>query len=466
MFRKLTIALTPVMNKESKSQNTPESFIHEKQEIKGAKDIANEFNNYFINVGPNIAKTLGSKYNDALTYLEMSNEHTMFLRPTDSTEITKIVGNMKNKSSFGYDLISPKILKSTIKSIVTPLAHIINLSMLQGKCPSKMKIAKVIPIHKAEDTNIFKNYRPISLLPVFSKVLEKVIFKRVFDFCNKYDLLFNSQYGFRNNHSTEHALLEFQNRIGQLLSNNNKCLGVFMDLSKAFDTINHEILLKKLEHYGIRGISLNWFKSYLTDRSQFVYYNDTSSESNAITCGVSTVGGRCWSTLFATSLTLNIVVPANLALETVLLGRSASVLGIVANRAWLLLIATKWTVVTLWARVAIVHRQASWSGRSGLSLADIARGAVNALVGHVESGVESTATGETGALLVPVLGVARTVLTRWAWNFSWAAWWAVSTKLALDVLISSAWAVETWWTLLWLTGTWWAVVPWITSLWR
>ena len=183
--------------------------------------------------------------------------------------------------------------------------------------------------------------------------------------------------------------------------------------------------------------------------------------SNAITCGVSTIGGGCWSALFATSLTLNIVVPANLALEAVLLGRSASVLGIVANRAWLLLVATKWTVVTLWAWVAIVHRQASWSGRSGLSLADIARGAVNALVGQVESGVESTATGETGTLLVPVLGVARTVLTRWAWNFSWAAWWAVSTKLALDVLISSAWAVETWWTLLWLTGTWWAVRAWL-----
>ena len=149
-----------------------------------------------------------------------------------------------------------------------------------------MKISKVLPIFKSDDNKIFKNYRPILLLPVFSKILEKIVYNRLYKFCHKNKVIYTSQYGFRPNHSTEHALLEFQNRIVNNLS--SKCLsaGVFMELSKAFDTINHDILLAKLEHYGIRGIPHEWFRSYLVKRQQYVSFNDTVSETKFITCGV------------------------------------------------------------------------------------------------------------------------------------------------------------------------------------
>ena len=152
--------------------------------------------------------------------------------------------------------------------------------------PSKMKIASVTPIYKADAPDEFSNYRTISLLPNFSKILEKVVFNRLTNFLSKNDILYEQQYGFRENYSTELALVDLTDRIAPAMDNKKVTVGVFIDLSKAFDTLNHEILMRKLQHYGIRGLALNWFRSYLKNREQFVIFNDVKSDVRLITTGV------------------------------------------------------------------------------------------------------------------------------------------------------------------------------------
>ena len=156
-----------------------------------------------------------------------------------------------------------------------------------GAAPQEMKIARVIPLFKSGDNSLFTNYRPVSVLPVFSKFLERIVYNRLNNFLNIYDILSSrNQYGFRKNYSTAHALIQLYDKISDALDNKKVTLGLFIDLSKAFDTANHEILLDKLEHYGVRGIALQWFKSYLSCRKQFVQYNGYNSSSLDITCGL------------------------------------------------------------------------------------------------------------------------------------------------------------------------------------
>ena len=140
------------------------------------------------------------------------------------------------------------------------------------------------PIYKSKDMKTFSNYRPISLLPSISKIMEKAVHHIVF--LNRHDILYANQYGFRKKHSTIDAITKFTNDTINSLENKESTLAVFLDLSKAFDTINHAILLNKLEHYGIRGTPLAWFKSYLSDRTQYVHYRGVNSDDQFIECGV------------------------------------------------------------------------------------------------------------------------------------------------------------------------------------
>ena len=149
-----------------------------------------------------------------------------------------------------------------------------------------MKLAKVTPLFKTADPMIFSNYRPVAVLPAFSKILERLMYNRLLSFINKFSLLHPYQFGFRNNHSPELALLYLVDKISNALDNVECVLGLFLDFSKAFDTVNHDILLTKLEYLGMRGILLDWFKSYLADRRQYVIYNDIKSSCKTITCGV------------------------------------------------------------------------------------------------------------------------------------------------------------------------------------
>ena len=144
-----------------------------------------------------------------------------------------------------------------------PISVLVNISLRSGIFPDIYKIAKVVPIYKSKNKEDIGNYRPISLLPTLSKILEKIMHKRTFNFLQKSKILYSSQYGFRSKHSTNDAIAELISNVTENLEDKYSTLCMFLDLSKAFDTIDHNILLNKLSHYGIRGISLDWFRSYL-----------------------------------------------------------------------------------------------------------------------------------------------------------------------------------------------------------
>ena len=206
--------------------------------------------------------------------------------PTDENEINSVIKIMKPKCSSGHDSLSAKLVCQTAGFILIPLTHIINISLLYGVVPSAMKLAKITPIFKSGDTSIVGNYRPISLLPTFSKILERVVYIRLYKYLKTNHIITSSQYGFQNALSTELAILELQDRIAQGLASGSWCVGLFLDLSKAFDTINHKILLNKLEKYGIVGHALNWFKDYLSNRQQYTSFNNSESSVMSISCGV------------------------------------------------------------------------------------------------------------------------------------------------------------------------------------
>ena len=151
--------------------------------------------------------------------------------------------------------------------------------IITGIIPDDLKVALVTPVFKANNKEEFSYYRPISVLPCFSKILEKVMYKRILKYLNQNNILFPSQYGFRKKHSTNLATIELMTKITDAIDNNEYTVGVFLDLAKAFDTVNREILLKKLEHYGIKGIVNDWFKNYLSNRKQIVKYKSVNSGS-------------------------------------------------------------------------------------------------------------------------------------------------------------------------------------------
>ena len=162
----------------------------------------------------------------------------------------------------------------------------VNLCFETGVFPDVLKLAKVTPLHKKESNLDYLNYRPISLLSVFSKIYEKLIYMRIYSYLTKKDLIYSKQFGFRSNHSTNHAIISITEHIRNLLDNSKYVCGIFVDLEKAFDTVNHKVLCEKLNFYGLRGNVNNLLQSYLSNRKQYVSLNGYNSEIRDITCGV------------------------------------------------------------------------------------------------------------------------------------------------------------------------------------
>ena len=164
-------------------------------------------------------------------------------------------------------ILIPFSQKKIQTQIMYPLSILINQSFSTGTFPEKLKIAKIIPLHKKNEDNIMNNYRPISLLPIFSKIFEKVVQNQLYSYLNSNNLLFDSQHGFRENYSTESAVIELTDYLKCHIDNKHIPLCLFLDLSKAFDTINFDIMLLKLRHLGINNMAINWFSSYLNTDS-------------------------------------------------------------------------------------------------------------------------------------------------------------------------------------------------------
>ena len=194
------------------------------------------------------------------------NQHTLYLTPNSISEIITLINKLPSKNSKGHDDISNNMLNQIHTSIALPLSIIFNKSLTEGKFPDLMKLADIVPIHKSKERYLTTNYRPISLLITMSKLLEKVIYKRNYSFLNNTGQLYQSQYGFRAQHSCENAIGELVGEIVKGHEHKKHTAAIFLDLSKAFDTLCHNILLAKLEKYGIRGTSLSYNKSYLEQR--------------------------------------------------------------------------------------------------------------------------------------------------------------------------------------------------------
>uniref|UniRef100_A0A8C6MEW6 Reverse transcriptase domain-containing protein n=1 Tax=Nothobranchius furzeri TaxID=105023 RepID=A0A8C6MEW6_NOTFU len=279
--------LNSVIRSRSQHARYPDFFTNGDKILRDKAEVVNELNSFFVNIGPSLAKSLETQTNEAGKIQGGSKIlQSMFLGDVSENEVLTIVRKSKNKTSTDCDGIDMMIVKKTIDYVVKPFTYICNLSVQSGTFPEKMKTAKVIPIFKNGDRHKFDNYRPISVLSQFSKVLEKWFVQKLDNFIEKENLLSESQYGFRSHKSTSLALLELNEELSSAIEKKQYTVGLFIDLKKAFDTIDHSILLSKLRDYGIRGIAHDWLSSYLTNRNQFVQLDDEISDSLEITHGV------------------------------------------------------------------------------------------------------------------------------------------------------------------------------------
>ena len=253
--------------------------------ISNRRIICHKFNEYFTNVADKLKK---GKYKDftPLSYTEFFSNPpvvgSIFLTEVDEVEIIDIIKQLDNNKNH---IISP-VLKG-----------LFNNCLRLGIFPNELKIAKVTPLFKSGNINDMSNYRPISILPVLSKILEKIIYKRLADFFTVKNVLNEAQFGFRQSHSTIQPVQTAVNSIVNTMNTSSYCMGIFIDFSKAFDTIRHDILLHKLKHYGIRGLAYDLISDYLSNRKQFVIY-DAKTCSDLLPASIGVPQGSVLGPLF------------------------------------------------------------------------------------------------------------------------------------------------------------------------
>ena len=288
------------MNNAKKSWTGINTILHRKNKTKTSdiflnsngklftdqKTVSKMFNNYFINVAGNLEKNIPKPKTKFQDYLKNPNEHSIYLKETTPAEVNKLTCGLDANKAPDLFGISTKIVKMGGYVMDEIISYLFNMSIDHGKFPSFLQNAKVIPCHKDDSRLEMSNYRPISLLPTISKIFEKLMYARLIEFINKNSILYENQFGFQSGMSTEYAVNALLNNIVNTLENKEYGVCILLDFAKAFDTVNHEILLKKLEHYGIRGVAQQWLKSYLSNRMQCTEVGDTQSELEIIRWGV------------------------------------------------------------------------------------------------------------------------------------------------------------------------------------
>ena len=216
------------------------------------KTEINILNNHFATVGTKLAQKLPASNEPFNCYLNEPAHETFFFEPITQEVESQIILTPTNKS-YGLYSCPINVLKLCKEILSEPLSEIFNLLVQLGEFRDKLKHAKIIPVYKSEDESDPSNYRPISLLSIYNRIFEKTIHANLLAFIMKYNLLYQSQYGFRENHSTQHAILDIVKKIQCHIDNKKFSYGIFIDLKKAFDTLNHNILLAKMHHYGFMG---------------------------------------------------------------------------------------------------------------------------------------------------------------------------------------------------------------------
>ena len=257
-------------------------------EIRGTEEIVNCLNNHFNSIG----HTMAEKIHNPNGHSDQNLSHIPYTQTpvkfdhTTVEEITKLIRELKLNKAPGSDGVSSYIIKRTVNIIAPILVTLFNMCMDSGIFPDALKTASIIPLYKGGAKNEPTNYRPISLLPLFAKIFEKVIKHRITIFLDDNNLITDNQFGFRKFHSTELAVVDIQNTLLRNLDNNKLTCTIFLDLAKAFDSVDHAILIKKLERYGIRGMPLQLLKSYLSNRQHLTKLNGIESNLKLLDIGV------------------------------------------------------------------------------------------------------------------------------------------------------------------------------------
>ena len=244
-------------------QNNPWQTRHKYADISMSSVLPNILNKYFASIGHKLGTNTSQPDSHFTDYLKDTQiRDSFFCTPITSSEVESEILSIPNKKFHGLYSCPTKILKCARSFTSKAIAEMINISIQSGIYPSILKHAKVIPVFKTGDVTESDNYRPISLLCNLNKILEKVMYKRFINFIENKNILHHSQYGFRQQYSTQHAILDIVNKIQANIDKKEFTCGIFIDLKKAFDTVDHTILLCKLQHYGFRGIIHDWLSSY------------------------------------------------------------------------------------------------------------------------------------------------------------------------------------------------------------
>jgi hypothetical protein len=282
---KKTWGLLKKLLSQNSNRKPIKKIICDGMEIVDDLEMADTFNRYFANIAGELDGRLVPIDDSPLNYLDINIPNSYFVQPVSLGECDRIILNLK-KSFFGLNSLPVKICILARHAILKPLVQLINNSLQMGCFPDILKRAQITPIFKSGDPQITSNYRPISVLPLFSKVFEKCMATRLVSFINKFSLISPHQFGFIKKVSTVDALINFSEYIYGALNEKKHCISVFIDLKKAFDTVNHAVLLQKLSCYGIRGLPLDWMTSYLLNRQQCVKVGSQFSNYKTINIGV------------------------------------------------------------------------------------------------------------------------------------------------------------------------------------
>ena len=276
-----------LLNRKTKKKTSIKNLQYKNENFTDPQEIANKFNEYFCNIAQELKDENVGLHGGRPPDLTISSvnraQAAMISEDCTTEEISNIIQSLKNKATSDLGIMPLKYVSAEMSPV---LNDIISCSLRQGIFPQKLKRAKVVPIHKGGNRIDVTNYRPISLLSCFSKIYEKVMHARLTGHLKIDNIMYASQYGFRSGHSCEHALLEAQNKILRSLEKKQITALLLLDFSKAFDMVDHGILLSKLEHYGVRGENLSWFKSYLTGRVQYTHINSRDSVTCELKYGV------------------------------------------------------------------------------------------------------------------------------------------------------------------------------------